>query len=65
MEVDPKENILQIFDDRISSIVVDANAELVETDEDGKPIDAAKVDIEKQFKRNPDERLYPVFIENI
>jgi len=61
MEVDPKENILQIFDDRISSIVVDATAELVETDEDGKPIDAAKVDIEKQFKRNPDERLYPVF----
>ncbi len=61
MEIDPKDNILQIFDDRISSIVVDANAELVETDRDRKPLDAANLDIEKEFKREPDERFYPVF----
>lgn len=61
MEVDPNANILPIFADRISSIVVDINGNIIEKDADGNPIDASSVDIERQYKLKPEERMYPVF----
>jgi Na+-transporting NADH:ubiquinone oxidoreductase subunit C len=62
MDVDPKANILPIFAERITSIVVDINGNVVETDESGNPIDASGVDLERQFKMKPEDRLYPVFL---
>ena len=63
MEVDPNANVLPIFAERITSIVVDSKGNVVEQDQEGNPIDdASKVDIEKQYKLPPDERIYPVFM---
>lgn len=62
MEVDPKANILPIFDERITSIVVDINGNLIEKDESGNPIDPSGVELERQFKKKPEERMYPVFM---
>lgn len=63
MEVDPNANVLPIFDDRIKSVVVDSEGNIVETDAEGNPLDdASKVDIERQYKLPPEERLYPVFM---
>jgi Na+-transporting NADH:ubiquinone oxidoreductase subunit C len=61
MELGPKDDILKIFDERISSIVIDANGEQVETDQEGKPIDGARLDIARQYKFDPSQRLYPVY----
>jgi len=62
MEVDPNANILPIFDKRIKTIVVDIKGNIIESDEMGNPIDASDVDIERQFKLKPEERMYPVFM---
>jgi Na+-transporting NADH:ubiquinone oxidoreductase subunit C len=61
MEVDPKANILPIFEERITSIVVDIDGNIIENDAEGNPINASNVDIEKQFKLKPENRMYPVF----
>jgi Na+-transporting NADH:ubiquinone oxidoreductase subunit C len=63
MEVDPNANVLPIFDDRIKSVVVDSDGNVMETDAEGNPLDdASRVDIERQYKLPPEERLYPVFM---
>ncbi|MBR9998628.1 MAG: NADH:ubiquinone reductase (Na(+)-transporting) subunit C [Cyclobacteriaceae bacterium] len=62
MEVDPNANVLPIFDERISSVVIDSEGNLIESDEKGNPVDAANVDLEKQFKLAPEERMFPVFM---
>ena len=63
MEVDPNANVLPIFDERIKSVVVDSEGNVMETDAEGNPLDdASKVDIERQYKLPPEERLYPVFM---
>lgn len=61
MKVGPEDDVLQIFDDRITSIVINAEGQPVEVDEEGNPVDGADVDISRQFKKSPSERLYPVF----
>nr|WP_155209596.1 NADH:ubiquinone reductase (Na(+)-transporting) subunit C [Fulvivirga aurantia] len=55
------EEVLSMYDKRITSLVVDINGQSVETDEDGEPVVAEKVDILKNYKKEPEERLYPVF----
>lgn len=61
MEVGPNDDVLKIFDDRITSYVVDAAGERVEKEPDGTPIDVSKIDIEAEYKKQPDDRLYPVY----
>ncbi|WP_238354345.1 NADH:ubiquinone reductase (Na(+)-transporting) subunit C [Fulvivirga marina] len=56
----PKE-VLEMYDKRISSLVVDINGDIVEKNEKGEPIVAEEVSILKNYKKNPEERLYPVF----
>lgn len=56
-----KADITGVYEQRIESIVVNRAGDIVETDEDGNPLVAEKVDIAKQFKVAPDDRLYPVF----
>lgn len=55
------EEILAMYDKRINSLVVDINGNEVEKDEDGNPIVAEQVDIQKNYKKKPENRLYPVF----
>lgn len=53
--------VLALYDERIESLVVNINGEQVETDEDGNPVVAENVNILKNYKRAPEDRLYPVF----
>lgn len=54
-------DILSTYDKTISGIVVDINGNVVEKNEKGEPIVADKVDIAANYKKTPDNRLYPVF----
>ncbi|MEO9872130.1 NADH:ubiquinone reductase (Na(+)-transporting) subunit C [Ekhidna sp.] len=57
---DPNE-ILRIYDKRVKSVVVDINGKEVTTDQKGNPVVAEKVNIQKNYKYDPQERMYPVF----
>ncbi|WP_436515684.1 NADH:ubiquinone reductase (Na(+)-transporting) subunit C [Ekhidna sp. To15] len=58
---DPNE-ILRIYSEKVKSMVVDINGNEVSTDDKGNPIVAEKVNIQKNYKLDPQERLYPVFM---
>jgi Na+-transporting NADH:ubiquinone oxidoreductase subunit C len=55
------EEIDAFYESRISSKVVDINGEEV-TEQDGVSITAESVDVGKNYKKAPENRLYPVFI---
>lgn len=59
-EVPPKD-IPALYEKKIESLVVNRTGDVVETDAEGKKLVAEDIDIAKQFKVDPDERLYPVF----
>lgn len=54
--------ILAYYENRISSIVVDIQGNLVETAPDGSPMVAEKVNVGKNYKMPADKRVFPVFI---
>lgn len=58
---DPNE-ILSIYSKRVKSMVVDINGNEMTTDAKGNPIVAEKVNIQKNYKFDPQERMYPVFM---
>ena len=58
---DPNE-ILRIYNEKVSSIVIDINGNTIEKDDKGNPIVAEKVNIQKNSKLDPKERQYPVFM---
>ena len=53
--------VIELYGQTIESIVVDLNGEIVEKDEKGAAIIAENVDVAKNFKKAPEDRLYPVF----
>ncbi len=55
------EEIDAFYESRISSTVVNIDGEEV-TEQDGVSITAESVDVERNYKKAPEERLYPVFI---
>lgn len=54
-------DVLAVYNARIQSLVVDYDGNEVKQDEKGNPIEAEKVDILRNYKKKPEERLYPVF----
>lgn len=58
---DPNE-ILSIYNDRVKSMVIDYNGNELTTDAKGNPYVAEKVNIQKNSKIDPKERVYPVFM---
>ncbi|WP_420316055.1 NADH:ubiquinone reductase (Na(+)-transporting) subunit C [Ekhidna sp.] len=58
---DPNE-ILSIYNEKVKSMVVDINGNEVTTDAKGNPVVAEKVNIQKNYKFDPQERMYPVFM---
>jgi Na+-transporting NADH:ubiquinone oxidoreductase subunit C len=58
---DPNE-ILRIYSEKVKSIVVDINGNEIEKDAKGNPVVAEKVNIQKNYKLDPQERQYPVFM---
>ena len=53
--------ILKLYNERVQSIVVDYEGNEVTKDEKGNDIVAEKVNIQKNYKRDPKKRVYPVF----
>ena len=60
MDLKPNDDVPGIYKKRISSLVVNAKGEEVK-EVDGEPVVAEDVDIGKQFKLPPEDRLYPVY----
>lgn len=56
------ETILSLYDKRVKSIVIDINGNPVEKDSKGFPVVAEKVNIQKNYKVDPEDRLYPVYM---
>jgi Na+-transporting NADH:ubiquinone oxidoreductase subunit C len=56
------DEILKFYESRISSKVVNINGEVMETDAEGNTLIAENVNVGKNYKKNPEERQYPVFI---
>lgn len=61
MDLEKGMDVLSIYDERIKSLVVNADGEEVTEDENGDPVIAENVSVEANFKKPKDERLYPVF----
>lgn len=61
MTISDDDDVLGIYDKRIKSLVVDYNGNIVKTDSKGQPMVAEKVDVAKNYKLKPEERLFPVF----
>lgn len=57
---DPNE-ILALYDQKVESVVVDYEGNLVESNEKGEPIVAEKISIQKNYRFKPEERLYPIY----
>ena len=53
--------ILELYKERVKSLAVNINGEIVESDEKGNPIVAEKINIQKNHKVDPEDRIYPVF----
>ncbi len=58
---DPNE-LLELYEQKVESIVIDFEGNLVEQDEKGNPVIAEKVSIRKNYRFKPEERLYPVYM---
>jgi Na+-transporting NADH:ubiquinone oxidoreductase subunit C len=56
-----RDEVLTLYGSRIKSLVVDINGEEVLKNRKGNPMVAEEVDISKNYKNAPEERLYPVF----
>ena len=61
MTITKKDDVLGIYDKRIKSLVVNYKGEEVKTDAKGQPLVAEKVDVAKNYKLKPEDRLFPVF----
>ena len=60
MQLKPTDDVPGIYQSRIQSLVVNAQGEEVKEIE-GEPVIAEAVEVGKQFKLPPEERLYPVY----
>lgn len=56
-----KDQILSMYNERIESLVVDIDGNVVEMNAKGSPIVAEEVNILKNYKKDPKDRVYPVF----
>lgn len=57
---DPNE-ILSLYDKKVKSLVVDYKGNVLEKDAKGNAYVAEKVNVQKNYKKKPEERAYPVF----
>lgn len=61
MDLNEGDDVLDIYKNRIKSIVVNYDGMEVEKGEDGTVLVAEQIDISKQYKRDSLDRYYPVF----
>lgn len=62
MNISKDDNVHQIYEERIQAKVVNIEGDEVERLETGEPVNAEQIDIGRQFRKAPEDRLYPVFL---
>jgi len=62
VELKETDDVLDIYANKIESLVVNINGDVVETDESGDSLIAENISVAKNFKLAPEDRLYPVFL---
>ncbi|QNL22379.1 NADH:ubiquinone reductase (Na(+)-transporting) subunit C [Hyphobacterium sp. CCMP332] len=60
MEIGPEDDVLKIYEKEIQSYVVDAEGKRVD-EVNGEKVEAENIEVGKEFKKAPEDRLYPVF----
>ncbi len=61
MQLTGEEDVMALYKARTESMVVDISGQAVQNDADGNELIAENVNIAKEFKKDPGDRLYPVF----
>ncbi len=61
-QIEDPQQILDLYNQRVRSMVVDINGNEVTADAKGLPMVAEKINPQKNHKRSIDERYYPVFM---
>mgnify|MGYP002713120040 CR=1 FL=1 len=61
MKLNKKDNVLDIYSNRINSMVVDFEGNPIEKDRKGNPIVAEEVNVLKNYKMDKTKREYPVY----
>ena len=61
MKLTGEEDVMTLYKSRTKSMVVDFEGKVVESDPDGNPLIAENVNVAKEFKKDPSDRIYPVF----
>ncbi len=61
MNIEEGDNVNAIWEERIQSLVVNLEGDVVTTLENGEQLVAEKIDVGKEFKKNPEDRLFPVY----
>ena len=61
MDIQEGDDVNQIWEERITSLVVDIDGDVVGQLDNGTAVIAEQIDIGKEFKKPAQERLFPVF----
>ncbi|MCY4419287.1 MAG: NADH:ubiquinone reductase (Na(+)-transporting) subunit C [Cytophagales bacterium] len=56
------DEILNLYDQRFVSKVINLQGEEIKVDEEGNPLVAEEINIQKNYKLAPEKRKYPIFI---
>jgi Na+-transporting NADH:ubiquinone oxidoreductase subunit C len=61
MNIEEGDDVNAIWEERINSLVVNLEGDVIATLENGEQLVAEKLDVGKEFKKVPEERLFPVY----
>ena len=61
MEIQEGDDVNAIWEERISSVVVNLEGDEIAQLENGQALVAEKIDIGKEYKKAPEDRLFPVY----
>lgn len=61
MEIEEGDDVNKIWEERISSVVVNVEGDEIAQLENGEQLVAEKIDVGKEYKKPPEDRLFPVY----
>lgn len=61
MNIEEGDDVNAIWEERITSLVVNIEGDVVTTLENGEQLVADKIDIGKEYKKAPEDRLFPLY----
>lgn len=61
MKIEEGDDVNEIWEERITSLAVNIEGDVVTQLENGEQIVAEKIDVGKEYKKKPEDRLFPVY----